>query len=382
MKRKILFVLLTSCALTARAAYLDVVVADQPVGYWRLGDPAGSTNAVNSGSLGAAGNGKIFNNVTFGVSGALTGDTNTAANFDGAQAKIDVPFAPELNTAIFTIEAWAKVTSDSTGYRSPLALRNDSPQKGAIFYATPDNNWQFWTGTGAQIGWDTVGGAPADPDVWAHLVGVYDGANKFFYVNGVLVGANQSRFTPNDAKVLRIGASATESPVGDFFFVGDVDEVAVYSKVLSADRVVAHFTAGFGSAPAADVAPAFALQPASTNLFKSETATITALATGSLPLKFQWKKNDTDIAGATNSTLTLTNLQPADSGAYTVLVSNGAGSLTSDPATLAVTDASKPVITQQPRSRTVLPGSPRDVLGGRQRQHNFRLSVAIERPGP
>src|SRR4051794_28761591 len=76
------------------AAYPDLVNADQPVGYWRLGDASGAATAVNSGSLGASGNGIPINNVTFGVPGALNGDADTAINLDGAAAKIEVPYAP------------------------------------------------------------------------------------------------------------------------------------------------------------------------------------------------------------------------------------------------------------------------------------------------
>jgi hypothetical protein len=343
---------------TANAAYRDVVIADDPVGYWRLGEPAASAMATNSGSLGPSGNGTPIQNVTFGLPGALNADPNTAANFDAAQSKIDVPFAPELNTPSFTIEAWAKVASGSSGvHRSPLASRDDNPQKGFIFYAEPGDTWQFWTGTGAQVGWNSVGGAAVELDAWAHLVGTYDGTNKLFYVNGVLVGGNQSVFTPNGARPLRIGASATESAIGDFFFNGDIDEVAVYNKVLGQDRVLAHFTSGSGGAPTAAVAPGFALQPAGRDLFKGETANLTAIATGTLPLRYQWKKDGTVIAGATNSILTLTNLQPAATGSYTVEVNNSAGTLESDPAALAVADMTKPVITQEPRARTILPGT-------------------------
>src|SRR5207247_808665 len=155
--------------------------------------------------------------------------------------------------------------------------------KGFIFYANPNNQWQFWTGTGKQVGWNVVGGADVQPETWAHLVGTYDGTNKLFYVNGVLVGANQSVFTPNGARVLRLGASATESALGDFFFLGDIDEAAVYDKVLSPARIVAHFSAGTGAAPDSSAAPAIAVQPAALNRFKGETASFVALATGSLP---------------------------------------------------------------------------------------------------
>lgn len=349
--------LLAIAGLTQAATYRDTVAADLPVGYWRLDEPAGSTVATNAGTLGVPGYGKTFRTVTFGVPGALSGDTDTAVNFDGNQAKIDVPYHAALNPAQFTIEAWAKVATDSTGYRSPLASRDDSPQRGFIFYATPGNEWQFWTGTGAQVGWNTVGGATAEADVWAHLVGVYDGTNKLFYVNGVLVGGNRSVFTPNGARVLRIGASATESPVGDFFFNGDVDEVAVYPSVLSQDRVVAHFTAGSGGPPDLTISPVIVAVPGALDRFKGETASFSVIATGSLPLKYQWQRDNVDIPGATGSTLVLANLLPANGGAYTVVVSNNAGSVTSDSVALTVADVSKPVITLQPSSRTVLPGT-------------------------
>lgn len=357
MKRLLPSCFLASTILAADAAYRDEILTDQPVGYWRLGDAPGATSALNAGSLGAAGHGELINTVSFGSQGAIPSDADTAASFAGDQSKIQVPYAAELNPVTFTVEAWAKVSSDSSGHRAPIASRDDSPQKGFIFYCDPGNAWQFWTGTGEQVGWDVVGGATAEPDTWAHLVGTYDGTTKLFYVNGVLVGANQSRFTPNGARVLRIGASANESPVGDFFFVGDVDEVAVYGKALSPDRVLTHFKSGSGTDPVPDIAPVFAVQPAPAARFKGESISLVAVATGSLPITYQWRKNDADIPGATASRLELTNLQPGDSGTYSVVARNGGGELASDPMTLDVADVTKPIITTQPRNRTVLPGA-------------------------
>src|SRR4029450_13414347 len=104
-----------------------------------------------------------------------------------------------------------------------------------------------------------------------------------------------------------------------------------------------------GSPPHATTSPAIVLQPSAANLFKGDTAVLYVLATGSIPLSYQWQKDGAPIGGPSGSSLILTNIQPGDSGNYSVLVSNGAGSATSDVATLAVTDATKPVITQQPR---------------------------------
>ena len=157
---------------------------------------------------------------------------------------MDVAYTDALNTPQFTIEAWAKVTGGSGAYRSPVTSRADGPQRGYIFYADPNNVWQFWNGKGDTSGWDNLSGRAVVNNAWAHLVGVYDGTNKSFYVNGTLVGTRTVAFGPNDQNVLRIGGGATEGD-GNYFFQGSVDEVAFYNKPLTEDRILAHYVAGF-----------------------------------------------------------------------------------------------------------------------------------------
>ena len=67
------------------------------------------------------------------------------------------------------------------------------------------------------------------------------------------------------------------------------------------------------------------------------TATFSVIATGSLPLSYQWNFNGTNIIGSTNTSLTLTNVQPNQAGNYTVLVTNAFGSILSSNAMLTVT---------------------------------------------
>jgi hypothetical protein len=153
-----------------------------------------------------------------------------------------VPYAADLNPPVFTVEVWAKVTG-GTGHRSPLTSRADFPQRGYIFYAEPGNTWQFWTGTGAQVGWNSIQGPAVRNGTWTHLVGTYDGTLKRFYVDGVEVGFNTSAFGPNDEHVLRLGGGASEGP-GSFFFQGSVDEAAVYNKVLTPEQILTHYALG------------------------------------------------------------------------------------------------------------------------------------------
>lgn len=84
-------------------------------------------------------------------------------------------------------------------------------------------------------------------------------------------------------------------------------------------------------------------QPANATVNPGANATFTVTASGSPAPTFQWLLQDIPIPGATNSSLTLTNVQPADSGAYSVRAQNSNGSDRSDPALLTVTVPPPPV---------------------------------------
>jgi hypothetical protein len=71
-----------------------------------------------------------------------------------------------------------------------------------------------------------------------------------------------------------------------------------------------------------------------------QTATFSVTATGSATLSYQWQKGATAIAGATSSSYTTAATTSSDNGAqFTVAVSNSAGSVTSNAATLTVNAA-------------------------------------------
>src|SRR4029077_20256410 len=62
----------------------------------------------------------------------------------------------------------------------------------------------------------------------------------------------------------------------------------------------------------------------------------TVAASGSEPLSYQWSKEGSELPGATGPSLTLSGVQLADAGSYSVEVSNAAGVATSAPATLTI----------------------------------------------
>ena len=112
------------------------------------------------------------------------------------------------------------------------------------------------------------------------------------------------------------------------------------------------------AAPAA-VAPVITQQPASLSVVAGQAATFTVVATGTVPLSYQWQRNGAPIGGASSASYTLSTANSADSAAvFRAVVSNGAGSTISDDASLSViTSAPVLTITQQPASISVVAGS-------------------------
>ncbi|HET7206523.1 MAG TPA: choice-of-anchor D domain-containing protein [Terriglobales bacterium] len=91
------------------------------------------------------------------------------------------------------------------------------------------------------------------------------------------------------------------------------------------------------TATASTVAPTITTQPASQTLTAGQTATFTVVASGTAPLSYQWQKNGVNISGATSSSYTTPATTTTDSGStFRVVVSNSAGSATSNAATLTV----------------------------------------------
>jgi len=80
------------------------------------------------------------------------------------------------------------------------------------------------------------------------------------------------------------------------------------------------------------------------------------VADGTAPLSYQWRRNGTAVAGATSAVYTLTNAQAAQAGNYDVVVTNAAGSVTSQAAALVLNEAVR--IITQPLGLTVNPGAP------------------------
>jgi parallel beta-helix repeat protein len=115
----------------------------------------------------------------------------------------------------------------------------------------------------------------------------------------------------------------------------------IQSSNSGAYRVIVTNAAGSATSAVATLtvtamAPYFVTQPAGAQVGAGTSRTLTGLANGSQPISYQWQLNGTNLAGKTQTSLALTNLGLADSGAYTLIASNIAGTTPSAAAQLTV----------------------------------------------
>jgi hypothetical protein len=78
-------------------------------------------------------------------------------------------------------------------------------------------------------------------------------------------------------------------------------------------------------------------QPTNQVVAVGSTASFSITASGTPPVSYQWSLNGTNLSGATNTSLVLSNVQPGQAGTYAVLVTNRFGSILSSNAVLTVT---------------------------------------------
>ena len=104
-----------------------------------------------------------------------------------------------------------------------------------------------------------------------------------------------------------------------------------------------------------NVPPAITLQPQSLTVTNGDPASFSVTVSGTSPLTLQWYKNGVIIPGAASKVFKISGATPGDAGNYTLVVTNMAGSATSQVAQLTV--YVPPAITVQPLDVTITSGA-------------------------
>jgi hypothetical protein len=227
------------------------------VSFWRLNETSGT--AANDSTDGNAGT--YENGVTLGVPSQVYTDTdNTAAQFDGVSQFVTVPFAANINTATFTVEAI--VNPSAIGPAGPgefhmVAFSRIIDANNAFGYSLTLHGSAFEgrVGSGSGTAQSEVA-VPADAAADAgpyYLAMTYDGTALTLYVNpadpfdpanpGETVQQQATAnvaFAPNPASDLAIGASNLGAGEA-FFFPGVINDVAIYNVALDFPTIQSHY---------------------------------------------------------------------------------------------------------------------------------------------
>jgi hypothetical protein len=251
-----------------------------------------------------------------GTGFTVVGGISTMSIPAGQSHTFQIQFVPQT-TGVVT----GSLTIAAAGSSSPLAISLSGTGMTALAITTPPYNQSV------------LAGQPATFSVAATGTGTVTYQWK---KNGTAIGgATYASYTT---------PATTASDNGAQFTVAVSDN--------SGGTVTATASLSVTSAP---VAPSITTQPASQSVNVGQSATFTVAAAGTATLTYQWSKNGSAISGATSASYTTPATTASDNGAlFMATVSNSAGSIITNTATLTVTVP--PSITTQPASQTVNAG--------------------------
>lgn len=342
-----------SGSLTSSPAVLAVLPADSITNglavYLDLDDnisaQAGTT--VNGTLVGGAGNPATAK--------YTTGRIGSAAIFDNNGDPGWMPFTPtDWGISLGDLEG---IYSNSFSFS--LWINETNNNNDLALFGNKD-----WT-VGGNIGWVVapyntvlanyyaeggprrdIGGVNILDSQWHHLAGVFDrDANAVYvYVDGnrissaSLSGSGWESFAPTNFgyHATLIGGSGD----GAYSGAGSVDDVGIWSRLLSPGEILSIYSQGLVNLPlttasgAAEIPPTLSSTPQSLTVFEGRKASMSVTAAGSAPLSYQWFRNGTTIANATGTALVFSPVSTNEQGSYTVVVTNRFGSVTSAPPAL------------------------------------------------
>jgi hypothetical protein len=191
----------------------------------------------------------------------------TGMQVDGAF--VTVPVNGTVNqTGSFSVEAWVRpdwTAMDSPAKRILIDSHDDNGSTGFVIGVGEGGSWEASLGFGT--GFLLLPGSPAILSMSTHVVVTFDGNNKAeMFLNGARVATQMlpagAGYVANTTVPFIIGAGLPGLPKRTqptdllFFpllpFKGTVQDVAIYSAVLSDADILTHFTDGSGMHPPVD----------------------------------------------------------------------------------------------------------------------------------
>lgn len=294
------------------------------VGWWLA---EGNANDIIGGNNGNA------SNVTYAA-----GEVGQAFVFNGTNSTISVPADTNLDVGAlssgsgFTIEGWILPTSSG----GPIAVWDSTKEPGLQLWVSGSALYGRLSQNIVSTPFQT--GSVLNFTNFQHVAMTYDRNSGYvvIYVNGVSVFSQNLGNAPVWTTYPNFNLNIGWSSFFHAYYSGRIDELSIYSRVLSSNEIAAIYNANGGKCPDG-IPPTITTQPTNQNTFVGGSASFSVAVSGSSPIAYQWYDSSGSISSATNSTLTLSNVQSSAAGSYYVMVSNPSGSTNSASAILTVT---------------------------------------------
>ncbi|HTH07501.1 MAG TPA: PKD domain-containing protein [Ilumatobacteraceae bacterium] len=299
----------TTVSGTAGSTYAETVLDDGASLYWRLG----GTAAQGGNDLVGNNDAVIRSGVTSVSGGALTSEPGPSWNFNGSSS---TGFANTTSQMIvrqqYSLELWFKTTTTLggklVGYGSSATGTSNSYDRHV--YMLNDGRVSFGAYPGVTR--TVTSPAPYRDGAWHHMVASQGWDGMRLYVDGQLVDSRGDNVAQTYTAYWRIGgdnlASWPNRPSRDYF-TGQLDEFAVYNRVLTPQEVSEHYLKGTGV-----VAPTAAFTFTTDDLDLSVNGSTSSAPAGRTITSYSWNWGDGTAAG---SGVTATHPY-ANGGTYTV----------------------------------------------------------------
>jgi len=246
------------------------------VGIGRRQAPSATTAVRTSNGLN---DGTYTGSPTLGATGALSGDSDTAATFNGTDQYVTISSAPSIVGTAFSVEAWFKSSNSGStpqvvyaegisGGGNPLLALFGSSSTDMTFRLRDDANVEYNVT-------DTTG--DWNDGSWHHWVAVRDGSTLTLFKDGSQVdqvtSVSTGTFSLDTSTIAALDRNGIES-FGD----GTIDEVAIYDTALTSTQVLDHYNSGAGvSAGTLTTLHAASPLDASDNTYLTFTANVTEI---------------------------------------------------------------------------------------------------------
>lgn len=229
------------------------LLSENPISYWRLSEAAGGTAA----DQGSGANTGTYHGVALGQAGALNGDSDNAAYFDGS-AYVEIPHANDHLLDNGTIQLWFNADATANGVVQNLFSKDsnglDTGGHVSIYLtASGQVEARLQSTSGGNL---VTSPAPVSTGQWHHVALSFGSNGMVLYVDGKLVDSNAytgglstTSGGAGNFEPIAIGAGTrhsgdlTVTPVTELF-TGFIDEVAILGGELDAPAINELYAAG------------------------------------------------------------------------------------------------------------------------------------------